>query len=581
MADARANVLITAQDRATRVLRGVKNETIGLSKAFRALSVALPASLFVAATRSALNFADRIADVSEQTAFSAESLQALKFQAGQNGVAFNELAAGLGRFTKRLGLARAGTGAAAKTYKQLGIDLGQTNEQVFRQVVATLGEMDNETNRLALSTRLFGDDAQRLGVVFAGGVQDLDAYAQKARDLGLILSDELVQGASDANDQLDILQQVVQVQVTRGLVSLAPIITEVGQGFADAAIAVGTFWRELSTVDAADVVNARLKRLATLREKEAELQNRLASGGFVPSGQLQAIQNLIKTLDDSLKAPEFTPIGGLPGAPAPRPRPSPPAVDTGPLFGGGGAGGGGGRGAASGSAAERAAAEALSEAERQQRAFVDSFKSLEAQLDPVTAKTEQYLADVELLNRAWSEGLISGERLEQLMLELATGTEAVADKTKQASDLWQELGPTFESAFEDAIVAGGDLRDVLDGLEQDIIRIFSRELVSKPLTTALGGFLQGQGGFLGSLFGGPRAGGGNMAVGRTYLAGERGPELITMGGNGRALNARDTAALGATHVTVNVHGVSDAQSFQRNRQQVARAAGQALQEARR
>lgn len=94
------------------------------------------------------------------------------------------------------------------------------------------------------------------------------------------------------------------------------------------------------------------------------------------------------------------------------------------------------------------------------------------------------------------------------------------DATKKAQDLAKELGLTFTSAFEDAIVEGKKLSDVLRGLAQDILRIATRKLVTEPLgnllTSAIGG-----------MFGGAKAGGGDVIGGRSYLVGENGPEMFT------------------------------------------------------
>lgn len=58
-----------------------------------------------------------------------------------------------------------------------------------------------------------------------------------------------------------------------------------------------------------------------------------------------------------------------------------------------------------------------------------------------------------------------------------------------------------------------------------------------------------QGFSFGSFFDGERAAGGPVRAGGTYLVGEQGPELVTMGGNGHVTNARDTAsAMGGTQV---------------------------------
>ena len=90
---------------------------------------------------------------------------------------------------------------------------------------------------------------------------------------------------------------------------------------------------------------------------------------------------------------------------------------------------------------------------------------------------------------------------------LATNTDAL-----QAS--WKDLGLTFTSAFEEAIVQGKGLRELLKGIEQDVIGIATRELVTKRLAGAASTFFGESGaggGFLKSLFG--FAAGGSFTVG--------------------------------------------------------------------
>jgi len=62
-------------------------------------------------------------------------------------------------------------------------------------------------------------------------------------------------------------------------------------------------------------------------------------------------------------------------------------------------------------------------------------------------------------------------------------------KIQETKTLSEELGMTFSSAFEDAIISGKNLDDVLQGLEQDILRIVTRKMVTEPLGNALTGFI--------------------------------------------------------------------------------------------
>lgn len=113
------------------------------------------------------------------------------------------------------------------------------------------------------------------------------------------------------------------------------------------------------------------------------------------------------------------------------------------------------------------------------------------------------------------------------------------DQAKRLQESVKQLGLTFTSAFEDAVVGGKGLRDVVKGIEADLLRLGTRKLVTEPflnfLSQAVGGAAGGGGGgifssIFGSLFGGGRASGGPVSAGRIYEVNERGPELLNMGG---------------------------------------------------
>lgn len=76
------------------------------------------------------------------------------------------------------------------------------------------------------------------------------------------------------------------------------------------------------------------------------------------------------------------------------------------------------------------------------------------------------------------------------------------DQTDGLKDAAKDLGLTFSSSLEDAIAEGKKLHDVLSGLEQDILRIVTRKLVTEPLANAISGIGSN---LFGSLFGGSGA----------------------------------------------------------------------------
>lgn len=64
--------------------------------------------------------------------------------------------------------------------------------------------------------------------------------------------------------------------------------------------------------------------------------------------------------------------------------------------------------------------------------------------------------------------------------EAERGAERVNDTARQ-------LGLTFSSAFEDAIIKGENFRTVLKGIEADIARIIVRKAITEPMANAIGG----------------------------------------------------------------------------------------------
>lgn len=123
-------------------------------------------------------------------------------------------------------------------------------------------------------------------------------------------------------------------------------------------------------------------------------------------------------------------------------------------------------------------------------------------LESLTSNTpsailEKQREDVQFLTEAFEKGLLT----EQLYLEaVTTRLDLTAEKIEKNKTLAEELGLTFTSAFEDAIVSGKNFGEILKGLEQDIIRIVTRSLVTEPLGNALTSMFKGSGGGAGNFF---------------------------------------------------------------------------------
>jgi hypothetical protein len=110
-----------------------------------------------------------------------------------------------------------------------------------------------------------------------------------------------------------------------------------------------------------------------------------------------------------------------------------------------------------------------------------------------------------------------------------------------------DFGATIAQSFEDAILSGNKLREVLRALGQDLLRLIFREQVTKPMASGLGNFFA-------DLFTG-RASGGPVTGGTPYLVGEKGPELFMPASSGSIVpnNRLGSNGGGSTGVTINYH----------------------------
>ncbi|SEN16554.1 tape measure protein [Halomonas caseinilytica] len=132
----------------------------------------------------------------------------------------------------------------------------------------------------------------------------------------------------------------------------------------------------------------------------------------------------------------------------------------------------------------------------------EEYQGLIDELYPVRAAQRQFREEMERLELARQIGLIDDlsdaqKRLRKSMRSDESWQDAYGfspDDTKQldkTNDAARELGMTFTSAFEDAIVEGEGFREVLQGIAEDIQRLMIRKSITEPATDALSGALDG------------------------------------------------------------------------------------------
>ena len=146
--------------------------------------------------------------------------------------------------------------------------------------------------------------------------------------------------------------------------------------------------------------------------------------------------------------------------------------------------------------------------------------------------------------------------------ELQTALKNVKTVGTVVSD---SLESGFGRAFDSMISGVSTFGDVAIDIFKSVMSELTKMLVIQPLVNAIGGSLFGLNGVFAGSTGnyGPvppgRASGGPVTAGSTYLVGERGPEILTMGSNSGTITANGAGG-GTSQINVTIVA-ADARSF--------------------
>ena len=129
-------------------------------------------------------------------------------------------------------------------------------------------------------------------------------------------------------------------------------------------------------------------------------------------------------------------------------------------------------------------------------------------------------------------------------LRAIDAAELQLEQQRKLEDLYRSIGTTIENGLVNAIQGAIDGTKTLGDVARSVFSEISRQLISFGVNAFLGGLFPGS-----SFF---RAEGGPVSKGRSYIVGERGPELFTPGSSGM-ITPNHQLGGGSTSVVVNVN----------------------------
>lgn len=206
-----------------KLVKGLK--AAGAALAAMATACVAVGKAFVDGIKDVASYGDNIDKMSQKMNMSAEAYQEWDFIAQHAGTSIESLKSSM----KTLA-----TQAQTNTeyFEKLGIAGAESmpEEQLFEEVIKGLQNVESDTERTYLASKLLGKGATELGAVMNMTGDDIEAMKKQAHELGIVMSDETVAASAAYADSFQNLSQTVNGLKNNLLGKFLPAVVEIMDG---------------------------------------------------------------------------------------------------------------------------------------------------------------------------------------------------------------------------------------------------------------------------------------------------------------------------------------------------------------
>ncbi len=496
MAENTARIVLTAEDKTgaalanlRRGLSDVTNQASALQSAFRNLAPVLTFAGLATGIKSINDGVDALNDLKDATGASISNISALEDIGARTGTSFDTVSSSLVKFNQALADSAKNPEVAA-AFKAINLNAEELKKldpaEALRRTAVALSEFADDGNKARLVQELFGRSVKEV----APFLKDL---ATQTELVGKVTGEQADE-AERFNKILFELKKNSTDAARSFTAELIPALSNLSQELAIGSKSAGGFFNAITTLGTNNPFRTQAENIRAYSEELAKFEQTrkdYLERGFSTAAIDADIADVRVKLDYLKKLQQEAALAGSDGNQS--------GAESRRLgLSGGGAKSVGNIGSGLEEAAKKSAdivAKAIADGEAEWQKELNEAQRLGAEhrlrneKELLEASKEEQRQYFEWIDQQREEDDRKAREAAGIFDDQAAGM-------KKATSAAQELGLTFSSAFEDAVIGGGKTRDILQGILDDILRITLRRNVTEKLESAIGSIN------FGSLFGG-------------------------------------------------------------------------------
>ena len=211
-----------------------KATAAAMTAAFAAVSAAAiaGAKALVEMSTAGAAYADTVLTESTVTGIATDKLQEYMYAAELVDVSTETLTKSMAKNIKSMQSAADGSAAYAEAYDKLGISVTDANgnlrdsEEVYWEIIDSLGKIENETERDAVAMQILGKSAQELNPLIEQGAARMAELGEQAHAAGYVVSDDMLNAYGALDDQLQYLNVGATAAKNALGTVLLPVLTD-------------------------------------------------------------------------------------------------------------------------------------------------------------------------------------------------------------------------------------------------------------------------------------------------------------------------------------------------------------------